>query len=172
VSDRYAPFSSLKFERPEPGVLRVILSAPGRLNAVGAEGDRDLANVWLEIDRDPDGLNDLLRVAAKQDSQDFYLDVLRGMSDALRGRRKATPPPAWAAFEKVCSTSRPGVKDTARELSVVFGDGRALDELWQTAQSSQADPDARRAAGDAGRDREISTRGPVEAEGGELRAEG
>ena len=54
MSDRYAGFTALKFERPDEHVLRVVLSAPGRLNAVGHEGHRELAQVWDVIDTDPD----------------------------------------------------------------------------------------------------------------------
>ena len=52
MTDRYAAFGSLKFDRPDDGILRVMMSAPGRLNAVGHEGHRDLAYVWDEIDHD------------------------------------------------------------------------------------------------------------------------
>src|SRR5262245_62670672 len=51
MSDRYAAFPSLRFERPEPGILRIVLDAPG-LNAVGPRMHRDLADVWLAVDRD------------------------------------------------------------------------------------------------------------------------
>jgi len=53
MADRYDDFSHLTFERPEPGVLRVVLDGPG-LNAVDHEVHRELADVWLAIDRDPD----------------------------------------------------------------------------------------------------------------------
>jgi enoyl-CoA hydratase len=53
VDDPYAAFGSLRFERPEPGVLRIVLDAP-KLNAVGPDAHRDLADVWLTIDRDPE----------------------------------------------------------------------------------------------------------------------
>jgi enoyl-CoA hydratase len=53
VDDRYAEFTTLTFERPEAGVLRIVLDAPN-LNAVGPDAHRDLADVWLTIDRDPD----------------------------------------------------------------------------------------------------------------------
>ncbi|HVL32673.1 MAG TPA: enoyl-CoA hydratase/isomerase family protein [Actinomycetota bacterium] len=56
MTDRYAQFASLRFERLDDGILRIILSAPGKLNALGHEGHRDLAYVWDEIDRDPDVL--------------------------------------------------------------------------------------------------------------------
>jgi enoyl-CoA hydratase len=53
VTDRYASFSSLTFERPVPGVLRIVLDGPG-LNAVDKQAHRDLADVWLAVDRDPE----------------------------------------------------------------------------------------------------------------------
>jgi len=53
MSDRYDDFPSLRFERPEDGVLRILLDAPG-LNSVGTQMHRDLADVWLTIDRDPE----------------------------------------------------------------------------------------------------------------------
>jgi hypothetical protein len=37
---------------PRRGVLRVVMSAPGRLNAAGHEMHRNLAGIWTEIDRD------------------------------------------------------------------------------------------------------------------------
>ena len=44
MTDRYEPFTSLTFDRPAPGVLRVVLDAPN-LNAVGPEMHRDLADI-------------------------------------------------------------------------------------------------------------------------------
>jgi len=60
VSSRYEAFPSLRCERPEPGILRIVLDGPG-LNAVGPQMHRDLADVWLAVDRDPD-----VRVAVLQ----------------------------------------------------------------------------------------------------------
>jgi enoyl-CoA hydratase len=54
MPDRYTRFASLRFERPEPAILRVTISNPGKLNAVSAAMHRDLADVWTEVDRDPD----------------------------------------------------------------------------------------------------------------------
>ena len=51
--DPYAAFPSLHFERPAAGVLRIVLDGPG-LNAVGPDMHRELADVWLAVDRDPD----------------------------------------------------------------------------------------------------------------------
>jgi enoyl-CoA hydratase/carnithine racemase len=54
VTDPYASYSNLRFERVEKGVLRIVLSAPGRLNAADASMHRELADVWQTVDRDPD----------------------------------------------------------------------------------------------------------------------
>ncbi len=53
MTDRYEGFTTLRFEHPQPDILRVVLDGPG-LNAVGPEMHRDLADVWLTVDRDPD----------------------------------------------------------------------------------------------------------------------
>lgn len=54
MSDPYSQFGHLRFERPADQVLRIVMSSPGRLNAAGADMHRELADVWLTVDRDPD----------------------------------------------------------------------------------------------------------------------
>ncbi len=52
--DYAADYPSLRFADLGDGVLEVTMSTPGRLNAVDADMHRDLAHVWLGVDRDPD----------------------------------------------------------------------------------------------------------------------
>ena len=80
MSDRYAAFPSLQFERPEPGILRIVLDAPG-LNAVGPEMHRELAFVWTEIDRDPDVKVAMIRGAGKAFSAGGSFEEIRSMID-------------------------------------------------------------------------------------------
>jgi enoyl-CoA hydratase len=51
MTDRYARFASLRFERPADGILELVLDGPN-LNAVSAEMHADLADVWPVINRD------------------------------------------------------------------------------------------------------------------------
>ncbi len=51
--ERYERFGALRFERPGDGVLRVVIDNPGKLNAVDRPRHEALADVWVEIDRDP-----------------------------------------------------------------------------------------------------------------------
>lgn len=52
--ERYERFAGLRIDRPEDGILRIVLDTPGKLNAVDAQKHADLADVWPIIDRDPD----------------------------------------------------------------------------------------------------------------------
>lgn len=79
--DRYAAFGSLKFDRPEPAILRITISAPGKLNAVGPEAHRDLAYVWTEVDRDPDTAAVVVRGEGEAFSAGGDLDMILGMAD-------------------------------------------------------------------------------------------
>ncbi|KAB2912488.1 MAG: enoyl-CoA hydratase/isomerase family protein [Hyphomicrobiaceae bacterium] len=54
MTHRYAHYKALKFARPKPRVLEVILSKPGKLNALDEVGHRELAEVWRDVDRDPE----------------------------------------------------------------------------------------------------------------------
>src|SRR5215467_13534271 len=48
----YSSYERLKIDWAREGVLRVTISAPGRLNAVDAAGHRELAQIWRDADAD------------------------------------------------------------------------------------------------------------------------
>ena len=64
MTDRYADFPDLTFDRPAPAVLRITLDGPG-LNAVDHAVHRQLADVWRVVDRDPDSNVALLQGAGR-----------------------------------------------------------------------------------------------------------
>src|SRR5437762_1536823 len=75
VSGRYDEFPHLRFDRPEDGVLRITMDGPG-LNAVGPDVHRELADIWLTVDRDPDTRVALLRGAGKAFSAGGSFELL------------------------------------------------------------------------------------------------
>jgi enoyl-CoA hydratase len=75
MSDLYSDYEQLKFERPRPGVLAVVLDAPG-LNSVNERMHRELADVWRTLDRDPDVRVVLLRGAGKAFSAGGSFDMI------------------------------------------------------------------------------------------------
>ena len=78
VPDLYADYTELKFERPKPGVLAVVLDAPG-LNSVNQRMHRELADVWRTIDRDPETRVALLRGAGKAFSAGGNFDMVEAI---------------------------------------------------------------------------------------------
>jgi len=87
MSDYSAAFPDLTFDRPADGVLRITLDAPG-LNAVGHDAHRQLADVWLTVDRDPDTKVAMIQGAGKAFSAGGSFELLDSlMSDyAVRTR--------------------------------------------------------------------------------------
>lgn len=99
-----------------------------------------------DIEKQPAHVNNLLLLAAAK-GEAFQSDILSGLADGLAGWRKATKPSAWDAFAKFIEKSaNPSLRDRVRDLSVVFGDGRALDEVKRVALAKDADMNARKAA--------------------------
>ncbi len=87
MSDAYDAFPGLTFDRPADGVLRITLDAPG-LNAVSPAVHRELADVWLAVDRDPDTRVALLRGAGKAVSAGGSFDLLGEMIDDYATRTR------------------------------------------------------------------------------------
>lgn len=87
MTDRYAEFPDLTVDRPADGVLRITMDGPG-LNAVGHAVHRQLADVWLAIDRDPEVNVALLRGAGKAFSAGGSFELLDAIMDdyAVRTR--------------------------------------------------------------------------------------
>jgi len=83
-----------------------------------------------EIDAFPSALDQLLTHAAEQ--QGTYLrTVLQGANRGLKGRIRAPRPKSWDLIIKM---RMPEILQLVRELGVVFGDGRAIEELRIIAQ--------------------------------------
>jgi len=87
MSDRYANFPSLRFERPESGILRIVLDGPG-LNAVNERMHRDLADVWLAVDRDPETKVAILRGAGRAFSAGGSFELIDDMLRDYALRRR------------------------------------------------------------------------------------
>jgi len=115
----------------------------------------------------PEALNALLAQAKAGQVE----DILGGMADAFKGIRKAAKPEAWDGFvakvDKGAETERAKARTTntepakagttkhvmagntpqmIQELSILFGDGRALDDVKKMALDEKADLSARESA--------------------------
>jgi enoyl-CoA hydratase len=87
MPDLYDAFPGLTFDRPAPGVLRITLDAPG-LNAVNPAVHRQLADVWLTVDRDPETIVALLRGAGKAFSAGGSFDLIEDVMNDYAARAR------------------------------------------------------------------------------------
>jgi enoyl-CoA hydratase len=75
MSDRYAPYTHLLLDWPAPRVLRIMLNRPDRLNAIDQPAHSELANIWREIDADPDVSSVIITGAGRAFSAGGDLDM-------------------------------------------------------------------------------------------------
>src|SRR6185503_7511710 len=73
-------------------------------------------------------------------------DIVRGLTAGLAGRHKAEPPASWEKFQASFVAAGPEVQEQVRNLAVVFGDGRALEEVRRVALDGKAKVLQRQAA--------------------------
>ncbi len=77
----YSRYRSFLIDRPADGVLRITLDQPDRLNALDAEGHRDLAEIWRDVDNDPSVRSVLLCGAGKAFSAGGDFEMIEDMID-------------------------------------------------------------------------------------------
>lgn len=77
-------------------------------------------------------------------------DILRGMREALRGRKKVTGPTNWSlAYTKLKRSDNPEVRELALSIAVQFGDQEAISDLRLIVMSTTATAKERSAALDS-----------------------
>jgi enoyl-CoA hydratase len=81
-------FPSLEFDRPAPGILRITLRAPGRLNAIDGRMHGDIAAVWQAVNRDTEVHAVVVRGADGAFSAGGDLDLVQDISRDYETRRR------------------------------------------------------------------------------------
>jgi putative heme-binding domain-containing protein len=99
---------------------------------------------------DPAGnanLDPLVQIMSAVDDPAVHRDLLRGISDALKGRRQVPMPKDWpAVYPKLSKSPDAEVRDKATALALLFGDPAALESLRKLAADAKADAAARAGA--------------------------
>lgn len=71
----YDSYTTLRFERPHPGVLEIVLDNPP-VNSVGIDGHREITDVWVDVARDDEVRAVLLRAEGRAFSAGGDFDLL------------------------------------------------------------------------------------------------
>ncbi len=99
-----------------------------------------------EIERTPDPVDALLAAALKSGNADAREDIVRGMGGALKGFRQVAKPAHWDDFVKALGAQQ---ADIVRNVSLVFGSGRAVEEIIALIKDGHGDANARLSAFDS-----------------------
>lgn len=92
-------------------------------------------------------LTPLVRILVETNDAAVQLDVLRGMCEALQGRRNITAPEDWSkVHRKLADGNDAEIRAKVLQLSVLFGDPQALAALRRTAADAKAEATVRRNA--------------------------
>ena len=95
------------------------------------------------IDEQPDAVELLLTGTRNT----LLAEVLAGLSEGFAGRHKVKAPSNWPTVQQRAAASDDVKLQTlVRDLSVLFGDGRALEQVQRLALDGKADLASRRAA--------------------------
>ncbi|HUG69696.1 MAG TPA: PVC-type heme-binding CxxCH protein [Pirellulaceae bacterium] len=128
-------------EYPTPAVA---LAASSKLPLLREHIARRITS---EIERQPAAVEQLVALLSNDRDVNFQRGILSGMEISLKGWRRATAPANWPTVTSALANSNDEpIRSLNRELSLVFGDGRALDELQRIANGNGADLAARRSA--------------------------
>ena len=84
----YADYKMLKLNRPEPGILEIAMGREGKLSAADAETHRELAEIWRDVDADPETSVAIIRGLGKGYSGGGSLDLVQTMTQDFDARAR------------------------------------------------------------------------------------
>jgi len=94
-----------------------------------------------------DTLGPLVQLLAESDDAQFQLDILKGMSEALKGRAGMAMPQNWpAAAEKLSKSPNAEVRAMGQSLSSFFGDPATMEKLKKIVKDKSAAAEVRKKA--------------------------
>ncbi len=133
------------------GLAPLVQDSAGDVTPLATHGPYPLVRNWIAraLAEDPAkhaAALDKLLLPATEKEQAVRDDIVRGLAAGLAGRRQADAPPSWALFAATFDSAEGEVKELVRAVSVIFGDGLALDEVRRIALNDRLKVPERRAA--------------------------
>ena len=76
----YSNYRDLKIRTIEPGILEIVMGGTGKLGVADATGHAELAEIWRDIDADPEVAVAIIRGEGKGFSGGGSLDLVERMA--------------------------------------------------------------------------------------------
>ena len=84
----YADYKMLKLNRPEPGILEIVMGQEGKLSVADAQTHRELAEIWRDVDADPQTSVAIIRGLGKGYSGGGSLDLVDATTQDFDARAR------------------------------------------------------------------------------------
>src|SRR5215510_15084652 len=84
----YGAYQDLKIRTLEPGILEIVMGEEGKLATATARAHKEMAEVWLDVDRDADTRVAILRGAGKGFSAGGDLAMVEEMTKDFAARAR------------------------------------------------------------------------------------
>lgn len=84
----YEQYKSLNFNRPDAGVLEIAMGEEGKLAVADARMHRELADIWRDVDADPETSVVIIRGVGKGFSGGGTLDMVDAMANDFNARAR------------------------------------------------------------------------------------
>lgn len=81
MSERYSGYRKLKLDWPQERILRIVMQNEGKLNSADSSMHTELAQIWRDIDADPNVSVAIITGAGKAFSSGGDLDLVKEMSE-------------------------------------------------------------------------------------------
>jgi len=88
MTGRYERYRNIQLDRPHPRVLRITMNKPERLNAIDQPTHAELAEIWRDIDSDPDVSAVIVTGAGKAFSAGGDLAMANDLADDFAARAR------------------------------------------------------------------------------------
>src|SRR5437879_5402772 len=86
--ERYSQYQTIKLTRSEPGILEIGMGEEGKLAVADATGHRELADIWRDVDADPQTSVVIIRGLGKGFSGGGSLELVEAMANDFDTRAR------------------------------------------------------------------------------------
>ncbi|MDF1752337.1 MAG: c-type cytochrome [Verrucomicrobiales bacterium] len=114
------------------GLIPLVETDPNALIKIAATTQWPLLRQWIAraLGNQPEALENLLTLASEK--PDIAVQILDGLDEAFKGLRKVPKPKNWEGV-----SGKLNYPEKIKALGVLFGDGKALDEVIATALNGE-----------------------------------
>ncbi len=132
------------------GIVDAVPENPGHALALASDTaipmvrENIVRRLAAEQSEDPELLENIVQLLNQTEETESREQILSGLQSGLAGFNRVEAPSAWDSWiERVEKTDDKSLIELTRSISILFGEGRALEDLMEIAKDGERDPKSR-----------------------------